>query len=214
MLRLSYMLGSAIVITALAVAGLYTWTGSVANPESRQAQTPPASPAASAPAGRAIPEAAIAARGAELAKLTFSEPRPVPGLSITDPSGGSHQLADWQGKWLLVNFWAVWCVPCRVEMPALDNLQAELGGEEFEVVTIASGRNEPAQIDRFFAEAGVTRLPKLLDPKMALAAQMGVPGLPVSVLIDPEGNEVARLIGDAEWDSDAAKAVIRALIAG
>ncbi|MFT6673858.1 MAG: thiol-disulfide isomerase/thioredoxin [Sulfitobacter sp.] len=128
-------------------------------------------------------------------------------------NGGKATLADYQGKYILLNFWATWCAPCRKEMPQLDALQKQLGGADFEVLTIAAGRNSPEGIKHFFKEAGVDSLPRHQDPKQALASQMAVFGLPISVLIDPEGREIARLRGDADWNSDSAKSIIKALIA-
>ncbi len=125
---------------------------------------------------------------------------------------GKATLADWQGKYVLVNFWATWCAPCRKEMPQLNALQKEFGGDHFEVLTIATGRNSPQGIQKFFAEAGVDSLPRHQDPKQALAAQMGIFGLPITVLLDPQGREIARLRGDAKWDSDSAKAIVKALV--
>ena len=125
---------------------------------------------------------------------------------------GTATLADYRGKYVLVNFWATWCAPCRKEMPQLNALQKEFGGPDFEVLTIATGRNSPEGIVAFFQEAGVDSLPRHQDPKQALAAQMGIFGLPITVLIDPEGREIARLRGDAQWDSDSARAIVKALI--
>ncbi|TJZ92714.1 TlpA family protein disulfide reductase [Paracoccus gahaiensis] len=155
-----------------------------------------------------------AARDGGLDKLVVADaPVPVPDTEFTDPEGGTHSLADWQGQVVLLNFWATWCAPCREEMPALDRLQAELGGDDFQVVTIATGRNAPDRIDDFFDEVGVENLPVLLDPRQQVARAMGVVGLPVTVLIDREGREVARYLGDAEWDSEAAKALVTQLTA-
>jgi len=146
-------------------------------------------------------------------KLVFhSTPKPVSDKVFTDPDGGRHQLSDYKGKFILVNFWATWCAPCRKEMPSLDTLQETLGGANFEVVTVATGRNTLPGIAKFFAKANVTHLPVMLDPKQALARDMAVLGLPISVIIDPEGREIARLRGDAEWDSKSALAIIGALI--
>lgn len=122
-------------------------------------------------------------------------------------------LADWQGKWVLVNFWATWCAPCRHEMPMLSELQAELGGDTFEVVTIATSRNPPAKMQDFFAEIGVDNLPLHRDPNSMLAREMAVLGLPVTVILNPEGQEVARLTGDADWSGADAKALLAALMA-
>lgn len=154
-----------------------------------------------------------AARAAGLDKLVADAPKPVPDVSFTDLDGGTHRLAEYRGKALLVNFWATWCAPCRAEMPALDRLQAAQGGENFAVLTIAAGRNPPAAIEKFLTEAEATHLPRLTDPSMALARSFGVLAMPVSILIDAEGNEVARMVGDAEWDSPAAQELIRQLSA-
>ena len=99
-------------------------------------------------------------------------------------------------------------------MPSLDRLQRALGGEAFAVVTVASGRNPPPAIRRFFEEEGVTDLPVYLDPRQAMSRQMGVFGLPTTVLIDPEGREIGRLRGDADWAGAEALALIAALIGG
>lgn len=155
-----------------------------------------------------------ALRDGSMRKLAFHEaPKPVSALPFSDREGGEHRLADYAGKFVLLNFWATWCVPCRAEMPALDALQRDLGGERFQVVTIATGRNDLAAIDRFFAEVGVTALPVLLDPRQRLARDMLVLGLPLTVLIDPEGREIARLIGDADWSGPSARAILAALLA-
>ena len=129
-----------------------------------------------------------------------------------EDDGGTTTLEAYRGKYILLNFWATWCAPCRKEMPQINTLQKEFGGDAFEVLTVASGRNSPMGIKKFFAEAGIDSLPRHQDPKQALSAQMGIFGLPITVIIDPEGREIARLRGDAEWDSDSAKAIIKALI--
>jgi thiol-disulfide isomerase/thioredoxin len=156
-----------------------------------------------------------ALRDGSMKKLVFqTEPVVVSQEVFSDAAGAEHRLADWQGKYVLVNFWATWCAPCRKELPALDALENEFGGDKFEVVTIATGRNPVPAVQRLFEEVGVTRLPILLDPKQSLARDMGVLGLPVSVILNPEGQEIARLSGDAEWHGDSARAIVAALLAG
>ncbi len=154
-----------------------------------------------------------ALRDGSMKKLQFhAEPQAVSAAVFTEPDGTERTLADWHGKHILLNFWATWCAPCRKEMPALDALQQEFGGDAFEVVTLATGRNKLAGINRFFEEEEITVLPILLDPKQAVAREMAVLGLPITVIIDPEGREIARLRGDADWHSDSARAIVAALI--
>jgi thiol-disulfide isomerase/thioredoxin len=114
---------------------------------------------------------------------------------------------------LVVNFWATWCAPCRKEMPMLDALQAEFGGDRFAVLTVATGRNALPAIDRFFAETGVQHLPVLLDPRSALARDAAVLGLPATLVIDAEGHEIGRMVGEADWAGASARALVSALLA-
>ena len=155
-----------------------------------------------------------AMRTGTMKKLIFSEPAEVSQVAFTHAEGGEFTLGGFEGKHVLVNFWATWCAPCRKEMPMLSDLQTEFGGDDFEVVTIATGRNDVGGIKRFLAEIEVDNLPLYLDPKSALARDMAVLGLPITLILDPEGREIARMRGDAEWNSDSAKAIIAALIAG
>jgi len=154
-----------------------------------------------------------ALRDGDMKKLMLLDaPVEVPEAVLLDAEDGTHALADYKGKWVVLNFWATWCAPCRREMPSLERLQAAM--PEIAVVPVATGRNAVEGIRRFFEEAGVKTLPILRDPQSDLARSMHVMGLPVTVIINPQGQEVARLIGDAEWDSASAKAVMAALVAG
>ncbi|MGR3805441.1 TlpA family protein disulfide reductase [Marinibacterium profundimaris] len=154
-----------------------------------------------------------ALRDGDMKKLSFhSEPKPIAVAAFTLEDGGEGTLADYEGKYILLNFWATWCAPCRKEMPQLSALQAEFGGDDFEVVTLATGRNSPTGIVKFFEEAGVDNLPRHQDPRQQVAREMAVLGLPITVLIDPQGQEIARLQGDADWHSDSARAILAELL--
>ncbi len=154
-----------------------------------------------------------ALRDGDMKKLALHDaPAAIPEAVLLDAQDGEHSMADYHGKWVVLNFWATWCAPCRHEMPSLDRLQAAM--PEIAVVPVATGRNPVQGIERFFAEEAIVNLPILRDPKSELARGMAVMGLPVTVILNPEGQEVARLIGDAEWDSASAKAVLAALAAG
>lgn len=157
---------------------------------------------------------AASLREGDMKKLIIHEtPKPVSSATFQLADGaGESSLEAYRGKYVLLNFWATWCAPCRKEMPQLSELQALYGGGDFDVVTIATGRNSPTGIVKFFEEIGVDNLPRHQDPKQALAGEMGVFGLPITVLIDPEGREIARLRGDADWSSESAKAIIATLL--
>ena len=156
---------------------------------------------------------AEAMRDGDMKKLTFhSEAQPVGTAEFVTFDDQPLTLEQYKGKWVLLNFWATWCAPCRKEMPMLSELQTEFGGADFEVVTVASGRNPPPAMKAFFDEIGVTNLPLHRDPKSALAREMGVLGLPITVILNPEGKEVARMRGDADWSSDNAKDILRVIL--
>lgn len=156
-----------------------------------------------------------ALRDGTMKKLNFhTAPKPAIEGSFLDAGGTSHDMAELRGDVIVLNFWATWCAPCRKEMPMLSELQTELGGDSFEVVTLATGRNALPAMKKFFDEIGVDNLPLHRDPKSAIAREMGVFGLPITVILDPDGQEIARLQGDAHWNSDSAKAILTTLISG
>jgi thiol-disulfide isomerase/thioredoxin len=155
----------------------------------------------------------IALAQGDLGKLRFhSYPQAVPLTKFQDADGNPVSMRDYKGKYVVLNFWALWCAPCREEMPSLDTLNKTIGG--LEVVTVATGRNARPAVDKFFAETNLTTLPKLFDPKMTMARDFGALGLPVTVLIDPEGREIARAAGAVHWDSAAAIKLFETWIAG
>lgn len=163
--------------------------------------------------GHADVAAAEAMREGDMRKLIFhSTPMTSSDVAFTSEDGQEMTLADFRGKHIVLNFWATWCAPCRHEMPLLSALQDEMGGDQMEVVTIATGRNPLPAMQRFFDEIGVDNLPLHTDPRQSLARGMGVLGLPVTVILDPEGNEIARMQGDADWSGENAMAIMRTLI--
>lgn len=166
----------------------------------------------------AIPAAADvsayeALREGDMLKLRFHEsPQRGSDVSFETVDGEAISLAAYEGDIVVLNFWATWCAPCRKEMPELAELQEQLGGNGLEVVTVATGRNPVPSMRTFFDEIGVDNLPLHRDPNQALARNMGVLGLPVTLILDGEGQEIARLQGDADWASDSALAIVSALL--
>jgi thiol-disulfide isomerase/thioredoxin len=149
-----------------------------------------------------------------LEKLVRVEPpTALPDIAFTDGEGRDRNLAEWRGKVVLINLWATWCAPCKHEMPSLDRLQAKLGGADFAVLPISLDRTGPEKPRQFLTSNGLKNLDLYLDRGSTLMQTLRVPGLPLSVLVDRQGREIARLAGAAEWDSPEAGAMIRAAIA-
>ena len=127
-------------------------------------------------------------------------------------------LAAFQGKVALVNLWATLCAPCRREMPALDRLQAALGGDDFVVVPISIDTADPARPAAFLEEIGTKNLPLYTDRTTRifeeLKAKSLAVGLPVTLLLDRNGCRLGHINGPAEWDSEDGKRLIEAAIKG
>ena len=160
--------------------------------------------------GRAANEkpAALAALIADPAPVTLPE------VAFTDASGARHTLAAYRGRYVLLNLWATWCAPCVKELPALSRLQAALPTAKFAVVTVNVTRASTAADPAAFLKAhDAANLPVELDSNLGLLRVFGEAGLPISVLIDPQGHEVARAATPPAWDDPAVIAYFKALTA-
>ena len=151
-------------------------------------------------------------REGAMAKLALRE---APGAPIKarflDEAGQEIGVEAFAGQVTVLNLWATWCPPCRKEMPALDRLQQALAGSGAQVATVAiqSGGREKAR--DFMEENDLAALPGYADEENALPREIGVLGLPTTLILDPQGREIARMQGDAEWDAPEAEALLRRL---
>jgi thiol-disulfide isomerase/thioredoxin len=163
-------------------------------------------------------EPAPAATSAPIAGAPEGRFVPSPGGDFTAvaPVDGKGQPADmsgYRGKVLLVNLWATWCAPCIQELPSLGKLQQELGGENFQVVTIAIDERDPAKIEPFLAAHGAGNLPTLIDLNRTIDKVAQVAALPTSLLVGRDGKAKAILTGDARWNCGKALEAVKAFIA-
>ncbi len=133
---------------------------------------------------------------------------PAPDVKFTNSDGEKVTLADFQGRVLLVNFWATWCAPCVKEMPSLDRLQAKFGSADFQVVAVNEDRGGAKIAGPFLQKIGVFNLALFVDDKMKLMRSLKVRGLPTSFLVNREGRIVGKLAGFFEWDTPKAEALI------
>ncbi len=195
--------------------GVYVTLGPSDNAK-RSSQTPP--PPAAGPAKvdtAALPSGpgTNALSQGHMASFVFKKaPEALPELKFQNGQGQEITLDNWKGKVVLLNLWATWCLPCRKEMPALDKLQAELGSDKFEVVALSVDRTGIAGARKFLDESKIEKLALYADPSAKLSSALRATGLPTTLLIDKQGREVGRLIGPAEWDSEDAIRLIKAVI--
>jgi thiol-disulfide isomerase/thioredoxin len=155
---------------------------------------------------------AAAATGQVAALMPADPPQSLKSLAFNGPDGKPFGLAGHTGKTVLLNLWATWCAPCRAEMPALDTLQQELGGDKFEVVAVNVDTGDDTKPKAFLKEIGVQKLNYYSDHSLALfndVKERGLAlGLPVTMLIDAEGCLIAHMNGPAEWSGADAKKLI------
>ena len=190
---------AAVVLLAAAgalVGAVYGIGSAIRNPDA----------AACRPAVELARRIAPLARGEVAAVAVAGKPLRLPDLPFNDADGRSRALADWRGRSVLFNLWATWCIPCRQEMPALDALQAKLGGPDFEVVAVNIDTRDPDKPRSWLREVGVTRLAYYADPSAKVFQDLKIAGkaigMPTTLLVDPSGCEIGTISGPAEWASE------------
>jgi thiol-disulfide isomerase/thioredoxin len=153
----------------------------------------------------------------EVAALALAHtPFSVADLSFKDSAGRGRTLADWRGRTVLLNLWATWCVPCRREMPALDALQATLGGPKFEVVAVNIDTRDPEKPLAFLKQVKVTHLAYYSDESAQVFEDLRTAGkafgMPTTLIADRQGCEIGDMAGPAEWASDDGIKLVSALL--
>jgi thiol-disulfide isomerase/thioredoxin len=165
--------------------------------------------AATPPPGSAK-DATVPPISGTVAKFTLTNPgRPAPIEPFFDADGNEVSLHQFGGKVVLLNLWATWCAPCVEEMPSLDRLQAQLGGDRFQVIAVSVDRRGAAAVRPFFEKLAIAHLPIYVEPKNQLAQSLGLQVLPSTIVIGPHGLMHGNIIGAVEWDAPEAQDLLR-----
>ncbi|MEM6489600.1 MAG: TlpA disulfide reductase family protein [Pseudomonadota bacterium] len=150
-----------------------------------------------------------------LPKLVLhDEPRPAPQSTFLDGEGAEIGIAAFQGEVVVLNMWATWCPPCIHEMPSLDNLAEAMDGTGVRVVCVSADR-AVERVTRFYADTRndahptIDHLGVYIDSSRRFMLEAVAPGLPVTLIIDRQGREIARLVGDAAWDTPEVIALMK-----
>ena len=148
----------------------------------------------------------------DLKKFIFSESTEVlPNPLILDANGNMVEIG-YKEDILIINFWATWCAPCKKEMPSLNSLAQNMKYEDIQIITIASGRNSKEAIEGFFDDNNLVNLKKYRDPRGRITVKYGVTALPTTVVINPTGLEIGRIIGDIDWDTADVRSFFKKLL--
>ena len=134
-----------------------------------------------------------------------------PGFSLPTPAGEVHRLADHAGQIVLLNFWAIWCAPCREELPVLETLHGELRDQGLAIVAVNVDRGGAEGVQRFAEQKGLS-FRVLHDPEQRVAGSYGVRGYPTTVVIDRAGRIVLSELGAWDWSHPEAVAWLRELL--
>lgn len=208
-------LPSAKLIAVAAVAGIVAGAAAVYVKETGSGKV---ETAANECQGEAVTAEALKAftTGEVAAMVAADPPRKMAGLAFVDAGEKPMTLDDFAGKTVLLNLWATWCVPCREEMPALNALQEDKGGNDFQVLAINIDTGDAGKPQEFLTETGVDSLGLYRDSSMGvfnvLKKEGLVLGLPATLLIDDKGCLLGAMNGPAAWDSADAKALIDAAV--
>jgi len=202
--RLTVILLGGLAGVAAGIAGIYGMGAVMRNA---------AVPQTCRPAAELAQKLQPLARGEVAALAPAKSPINVADLSFRDGSGQERKLSDWNNKTVLLNLWATWCAPCKQEMPALDELQKKLGGDDFEVVAVNIDTRNTDKPKAWLQDNGITTLNYYADPQARIFQELKERGrafgMPTTLLIDKNGCEVATLAGPAEWASGDALAFIK-----
>jgi thiol-disulfide isomerase/thioredoxin len=131
---------------------------------------------------------------------TAAAARKVPPLVFEDQNSTQHTLSDYRGHYILLNIWATWCGPCAQEMPSLDALQTHIDPAKLVVLPVSEDHGD-AIVTSFYQTHGIKYLPVAIDHAGIATTSFNLQGLPTTLLIDPQGNEVGRVEGNADWSS-------------
>lgn len=191
--------GLLVLIIAVSVAAVVLF---------RQAESDGAVPVESGPVAEGPLKAY--ATGAMARLETHAAPRPIEDISFLDGEGKAVKLSDFKGRVVVLNVWATWCAPCKVEMPTLSSLQTQYDPQKVLILPLSIDKAEDkAAVEKELKLSG--GLPVYIDSGIQPMSKWGIEGMPTTLILDKNGMEVARLSGEAKWDAPEVKTLLDTL---
>ena len=126
-------------------------------------------------------------------------PKPISSLLFEDFSGNEINLKDYQGKLVIINYWATWCAPCKKEMPSLDKLYQDKNFKNLQVFAVNMEQPNPLKTKKFFDDLNIKKLSIFFDSNLNFVKEFKLRGVPTTVLINKKGEEFARIIGEVDF---------------
>jgi thiol-disulfide isomerase/thioredoxin len=127
-------------------------------------------------------------------------PTPISPIIFEDFSDNKINLKDYTGKLVIINFWAVWCEPCKKEMPSLDNLDGDKNFKNLKVLAVNMEPPNKTKTKNFFADLNIKNLEIFFDSKLNFVKEFKLRGVPTTIIINKKGEEIARIIGEANFE--------------
>jgi thiol-disulfide isomerase/thioredoxin len=182
-------------------AGIYWF-----NSEPRKAETPIQQTTAETGSLKSL------AKGAMAGVIIHKDRKDIAPFTFANDKEETLDLSKWKGRVVVLNLWATWCTPCKKEMPDLAELQKQLGGPDFEVVALSLDRKGLEASQAFLTENNIA-LAAYIEPETKSLTALQAIGLPATILIDRNGKEAGRILGEAKWATPEAVELVKALIA-
>ena len=134
--------------------------------------------------------------------IITKNPKVYENIIFKDVNQKNVNLVDYKGKLLILNFWATWCVPCKEEMPSLDDLQSNNALNNLKIFPINIGQEGVSKSESFFKELNIQNLDIYFDGTVTLAKKFSLRGVPTTIFFNKEGKEFARIIGSIDFNEE------------
>lgn len=131
--------------------------------------------------------------------VIHKKPKDLPVLKLKNRNKKMIIFSDFSSKVTLINFWATWCAPCRVELPKLKILSSQVPSDQLNIILVNIENKNNEDIDAFFKEIRVTNFENYFDDNLKLTKQLSLRGIPITLIVNSKGKEVARIIGDLDF---------------
>ena len=129
----------------------------------------------------------------------YETPKPISSLIFEDFSGNKINLNQYEGKLILVNFWATWCAPCKKEMPSLDKLYQSIKFKNLQVFAVNMEKTDTLKTKKFFNSLNIKKLEIFFDNDLNFVKKFKLKGVPTTILINKKGEEFARILGEVDF---------------